>query len=222
MQQSFVYKSIAIPYQMNYLPLIFTTGRLWMKRHFAVFIAIICAAFILGGCPAKSAVVQTSGSEPPKAQQNAAAQNAAPSDLNKKTSSSDSTSLKAQRPAKEEVETSLMKRENQFADLRFDYNKYSLKPKARAKLGKIAAWLKMNKNFVIRIEGHCDERGSAEYNLALGEKRAAVAMHYLIKLGISKERISIISYGKDKPLNPDHNEKAWARNRRDHFVAIYQ
>jgi len=68
------------------------------------------------------------------------------------------------------------------------------------------------------IEGHCDERGSAEYNLALGQKRADAAMQYLVSLGISANRISTISFGKEKPVDPGSNESAWAKNRRAHFV----
>jgi peptidoglycan-associated lipoprotein len=68
------------------------------------------------------------------------------------------------------------------------------------------------------MEGHCDERGTVEYNLALGERRANQAKNYLVSLGISSARISTISYGKEKPLDPGHNEEAWAKNRRAHTV----
>ncbi len=71
----------------------------------------------------------------------------------------------------------------------------------------------------IRIEGHCDERGSDEYNLALGERRAQAAMNYLATLGVPASRMSTISYGEEKPLDPGHNEEAWAKNRRAEFVA---
>ena len=72
----------------------------------------------------------------------------------------------------------------------------------------------------IQIEGHCDERGTAEYNLALGERRSNSAKKYLISLGVPEGRISTISYGKEKPLDPGHNEEAWAKNRRDHFIIL--
>jgi len=75
-----------------------------------------------------------------------------------------------------------------------------------------------NKNVTVLIEGNCDERGTVEYNLALGEKRAQSAMKFLVDLGVDKARIKTISYGKEKPLEPGHNEEAWAKNRRDHFV----
>jgi peptidoglycan-associated lipoprotein len=78
--------------------------------------------------------------------------------------------------------------------------------------------LKKNKSWVITIEGHCDERGTAEYNLALGERRAVSARTYLVSLGIPVERVRTVSYGKEFPFDPAHNEAAWAKNRRDHFV----
>jgi len=70
------------------------------------------------------------------------------------------------------------------------------------------------------VEGHCDERGTNEYNLALGERRANAAKRYLLSLGISSDRISSISYGEEKPLDPGHNEEAWAKNRRGHFIIL--
>jgi peptidoglycan-associated lipoprotein len=105
-----------------------------------------------------------------------------------------------------------------FEDIHFDYDKYYLKPEARESLKKNAAWLAKNKNYTIVIEGNCDERGTVEYNLALGERRAAEAMKYFVELGIDKKRIKTISYGKERPLDPEHNEEAWAKNRRDHFI----
>jgi len=75
-----------------------------------------------------------------------------------------------------------------------------------------------NPNFDILIEGHCDERGTEEYNLALGEKRALAARDYIVGFGIAKDRISVISYGEERPADPRHNEEAWAKNRRAHFV----
>lgn len=87
-------------------------------------------------------------------------------------------------------------------------------------LNKIAERLKKNESYTIKIEGNCDERGTTEYNLALGNRRANAAMNYLVNLGIKKERIKTVSYGKEKPLDPGHDEAAWAKNRRDHFVVI--
>jgi len=99
----------------------------------------------------------------------------------------------------------------------FDFDKSDLKPAARSTLDKKAGWLRTNSGFKLRIEGNCDERGTAEYNLALGERRAKSAAKYLTALGISADRISTVSYGEEKPADPGHNEAAWSKNRRDEF-----
>jgi Outer membrane protein and related peptidoglycan-associated (lipo)proteins len=91
-------------------------------------------------------------------------------------------------------------------------------PEARETLKQHADKLTQNKNYNVLIEGHCDERGTTEYNLALGERRAKEAMKYFVELGIDGKRIKTISYGKERPLDPGNNEEAWAKNRRDHFV----
>lgn len=102
----------------------------------------------------------------------------------------------------------------------FDFDKSDLKPPARAVLTKKGEWLRANPQFSLRIEGHCDDRGSDAYNLALGERRAAAAEKFLKELGISADRVSIMSYGEEKPADPGHNEEAWAKNRRDEFKLL--
>ena len=109
-------------------------------------------------------------------------------------------------------------KELQIPDVFFDYDKYNLKPLAQATLKDGApAYLKY-RDYKLVVEGHCDERGTAEYNLALGEKRAMEAAKFLADLGIEKDRIKTISYGKEMPLDKASNEDAWAKNRRAHFV----
>ena len=103
-------------------------------------------------------------------------------------------------------------------NVHFDYDKSNLKPEAQATLKAAApAWLKY-RNYKLVVEGHCDERGTIEYNLALGERRATEAAKFLVDLGIEKERIKTISYGKEMPLDKTSNEDAWRRNRRAQFV----
>ena len=102
----------------------------------------------------------------------------------------------------------------------FDFDKYFIRQDAKKVLNQNAQLLKDNPQVNIRIEGNCDERGTVEYNLALGEKRARSAMDYLVNLGVEPSRISIISYGKEKPLYPGSNEEAWSKNRRDDFVIV--
>jgi peptidoglycan-associated lipoprotein len=96
----------------------------------------------------------------------------------------------------------------------FDFDHSDLKPEARATLERQAAWLKKYPDVRIQVEGHCDERGTREYNLALGERRANAAKNYLVALGISSSRLSTISYGKERPAVLGSNEAAWAQNRR--------
>ena len=107
----------------------------------------------------------------------------------------------------------------ELKDALFDYDKYDIRPDARAALDSIAAWLNKNKNINVLIEGHCDERGTNEYNLALGEKRANAAKEYLSARGIAAKRINTISYGEEKPLCTEQNEDCYQKNRRAHFVA---
>lgn len=96
----------------------------------------------------------------------------------------------------------------------FDFDKYNLKAEARAVLEKQAAWLNKYRVVTINVEGHCDERGTREYNLALGERRANSVKDYLVALGVSADRIRTISYGKERPVALGSNEDAWRQNRR--------
>ena len=100
----------------------------------------------------------------------------------------------------------------------FAFDSAALSPMAQDILKRKAAWLNDNPGEMTLIEGHCDERGTPEYNLALGERRAESARAYLIDLGIASSRLSTISYGEERPLDPASNEEAWAKNRRAQFV----
>lgn len=104
----------------------------------------------------------------------------------------------------------------------FDFDSSLLRDQGREILVRNAGKILDNIKGSIQIEGHCDERGSAEYNLALGERRARSAMNYLVTLGVPEDRLSIISYGKEKPLDLGHDEDAWAKNRRDQFVSLLE
>ncbi len=113
-------------------------------------------------------------------------------------------------------------KESQFKTVYFDFDKFNLRPDAKAALDHNFGLLKSHTDVIIKIEGHCDERGTVEYNLSLGEKRARSAQDYLVGLGIKPSRVTIISYGKERPVDPRHNEDAWAKNRRDEFRIISQ
>jgi peptidoglycan-associated lipoprotein len=103
-------------------------------------------------------------------------------------------------------------------DIHFDFDKYDIRPGDAKILDANATWLKSNSALVL-IEGHCDERGTNEYNLALGERRAKATMNYLVSQGVQAGRITIISYGEERPLCTERNEACWARNRRAHFLS---
>jgi peptidoglycan-associated lipoprotein len=104
-------------------------------------------------------------------------------------------------------------------DIHFDFDKYNIRPGDAETLKKDYDWFTANTGRV-KIEGYCDERGTVEYNLVLGQKRADSTKSYMTKLGVDGNRIETISYGKERPLDPGHNEVAWAKNRRAHFAPI--
>ena len=110
------------------------------------------------------------------------------------------------------------KEQTAFEDIYFVFDKSTIEPEAREILKRLAGLLGSNKNYSLVVEGHCDERGTVEYNLALGQRRADAAMKYLVDLGLDKESIKTITYGKERPLDPGHDEEAWAKNRRAHFL----
>ncbi len=100
----------------------------------------------------------------------------------------------------------------------FDFDKSDLKPEARRTIERWAAWLRQYPNVTVTVEGHCDERGTREYNIGLGERRAAAAKNYLVAQGIAANRVATISYGKERPAVVGSNEAAWSQNRRDVMV----
>jgi peptidoglycan-associated lipoprotein len=108
--------------------------------------------------------------------------------------------------------------ESPLNDIRFDYDSAALTSGARMELESHARWLRRFRSVTVLVEGHCDERGTVEYNLALGERRAMGAYNYLLSLGVAGDQLKTISYGKEFPLDPGHTDGAWARNRRCHFV----
>jgi len=113
-------------------------------------------------------------------------------------------------------------REFQNQHIYFDFDKYDLRPDARAVLDRKVGFLNSNASVRVQIEGHCDERGTNAYNMALGERRANAAKQYLSTAGISAGRLTTMSYGEERPADPGHNEAAWAKNRCDQFVVTGQ
>ncbi len=131
-------------------------------------------------------------------------------------SNTDTSSLKQLQEGKPPVTPA----SSPLKDIFFDFDRADLRPDARDTLRANADWLKSNQSARIEIEGHCDERGTNEYNLALGAKRAQTAKDYLVSLGISGERLSTISYGEEIPVCTEHEESCWRQNRRARFVII--
>lgn len=120
----------------------------------------------------------------------------------------------------EEARRKVMAAQNRFLndDIHFEFDSSNLLPEAQEILRWKAAWLQKNQNAQVTIEGHCDERGTSEYNLALGDRRANSAKSYLMDLGIYGSRLNTISYGEERPADYGSNEEAWAKNRRAHFT----
>jgi peptidoglycan-associated lipoprotein len=168
-----------------------------MKKYFILFLSAFLVTLLLGCAAKKKEPVQPSK---PKAEEK--------------------VKPEEPKPEEEEVITGEEELKESLQNIYFDFDRYFLRPDAKETLTKNAEYLKANPSVKTKIEGHCDERGTVEYNLALGEKRARSAMEYLINLGIDPKGISIISYGKERPVDPGHNEEAWAKNRRDEFVII--
>ena len=184
-----------------------------------VFVVLICSLTIFTGCAEKKSVV-TSGSA--QEQQVAPAPTPAqiPTDTTKQ---SDSTAAPTDTPNIKETaneQSSLMEAtaKSPISDINFDYDSSGIRPDARAILKTNADYLLKHKTSSVVVEGHCDERGTAEYNMALGQKRAQETKKYLINLGIQESIIKTVSYGEERPLDPNNNEEAWDKNRRAHFV----
>jgi peptidoglycan-associated lipoprotein len=104
-------------------------------------------------------------------------------------------------------------------DIYFDYDQSAVRDDSKKLLNENVDWLRKNSAAKVTIEGHCDERGSSEYNLALGERRARATRDYLVAAGIDAKRIGTISFGKERPFAPGHDESAWQQNRRAHFIS---
>jgi len=106
-----------------------------------------------------------------------------------------------------------------LGDVFFDFDSSALSAESQDQLRQNAAWIRQNAGKTVTIEGHCDERGTDEYNIALGDRRATSAKEYLVTLGVGGNRLKTVSFGEERPFDPGHNEDSWAKNRRAHFLA---
>ena len=185
------------------------------KKRFIIFtILILCIGLMITGCPKKTVV-----KEEPSVKKEEAAKVEAERAAKGREAEAAKKELEKSLVAKKEpgiegevFESSLLK------DIYFDFDKYDIRPGDMAILKGNAELLKKYHKVKIQIEGHCDERGTNEYNLALGERRANSTRNYLLSIGVSPERISIISYGEERPLDSGHTEDAWTKNRRAHTI----
>ena len=204
-----------------------------VRKSLSIIILILCFGLILVGCPKKTIVKEEPSVK--RAEELAAEKEKATKlEAVRAAKEKELTRIKeeAAKKAKEkEFEKSLVAKKEPgiegvvlesklLKDIYFDFDKYDIRPGDAEILKANAALLMRQPTVKIQIEGHCDERGTTEYNLALGERRANSAKKYLISLGMSPDRISTISYGKEKPLDPGHHEEAWAKNRRGHCIIL--
>ena len=191
-----------------------------VKKSISIIIFSICIGLILMGCPKKTVMKdEPSVKKEETAAAKAEAERIAKEREAKLSEEATKKDLEKGLVAKKEpgiegvvFESSLLK------DIHFEFDKYDIRHGDVAILKENAEILKKYPKVKIQVEGHCDERGTNEYNLALGERRANSTKNYLISLGVSSERISSISYGEEKPLDPGHSEEAWAKNRRAHTI----
>lgn len=213
-----------------------------VRKSLVVFIFVLCFGLIVSGCT-KKAVVKEEPSAQKAVESAAEKEKAAKLEAERKEREArerearekELAKLKEEAKKKEqeqkEFEKSLVAQKTPGIEgevfetkmlkrIHFDFDKYNIRPDDAEILKQNVAVLKRFPTVKIQIEGHCDEKGTNEYNLALGERRASSAKKYLISLGIDEKRISTISYGEERPLDPGHNEGAWAKNRRAEFIVL--
>lgn len=187
-----------------------------MKKNLTWIGLFIILAFSLSmfvGCAEKKAVVKE-GVTSDQAAKDAAAKAEADRLAREKAEREAAERLARENAAKVEAAATV----DVLKDIFFDFDKSSIRPDARETLKANADYILKNKVAGVTIEGNCDERGTAEYNMALGQRRAQEAKKYLVNLGVKGSAIKTISYGKERPIDQGHDEEAWAKNRRDHFV----
>jgi peptidoglycan-associated lipoprotein len=200
------------------------------KSYIVSVIFILCIGLILMGCPKKTVVKDepSAKAEAAKIEAERVAKAKESEAKEKEVKEKEAVRLKEEQ-AKKEFERSLVAKRTPGIEgevfessllkpIFFDFDKYDIRPADTEILKGNSALLKKFPNVKIQIEGHCDERGTDEYNLALGERRANSTKKYLTSLGIKADRVSTISYGEEKVLDPGHNEEAWTKNRRAHFL----
>lgn len=187
---------------------------LGMNKVFIVltFAMILVSFTLLTGCQKKA--VKPEAPPPPAAEKQ-------PEAMAKPKEPEKITEQKVEAVASKDVEAAYAEgKEGMFADILFDYDKYDVKDSYKDEMLKVSAHMTKDSSAILSVEGHCDERGTNEYNLALGDRRAKAVKDYLVSLGVPSSRIETISYGEEKPVCSQQTEDCWAKNRRAHFVLL--
>jgi peptidoglycan-associated lipoprotein len=192
-------------------------GRKIMKRtiRFVYTLIICCAVFCFLGCPKQTLAPVTPEVPKPQPQIKIEMPKEQPDMKMETPESKQGAATTIGKGALDQVRVDFEK-----TDILFEYDSFDLTAQAKKVLAEKAGFLNSHSTIKVRIEGNCDERGTQEYNLALGERRAKAAQDYLVFLGIDIERLSTVSYGEEKPVDGGHNEAAWVKNRRDHFTIL--
>jgi peptidoglycan-associated lipoprotein len=199
------------------------------KSYIVSVIFILCIGLVLMGCPKKTVVKDEPSARAEAAKMEAERVAKEKEKEAKEKEAKEKEAARLEEQAKKEFERSLVAKRTPGIEgvvfessllkpIFFDFDKYDIRLADAEILKGNSALLKKFPNMKIQIEGHCDERGTNEYNLALGERRANSTKKYLTSLGITADRVSTISYGEEKPMDPTHNEEAWTKNRRANFL----
>lgn len=189
-----------------------------MKRVVLALLSLACATLVAGGCAKQELVKKDDQLAAAPAAAKPAKELPRPEQTVQQTPGTQQTAAQQAKVDAAKQTSGTEQNQSSLERIYFAFDSNALSDEARSTLKKSAELLKKNKALTVRIEGNCDERGSDEYNLALGEKRAIAARQYLMTLGTPADRLTVLSYGKEKPADPGHSEAAWAKNRRDEFV----
>jgi len=202
-----------------------------VKKSLSLLILILCLGLIMAGCPKKTVMKDEPSVAKSEEARRLEAERAQKEAKEREIAKMKEEEAKRALEKEKEFEKSLVAKRTPgiegevfesslLKDIHFDFDKYDIRPGDAEILKGNAALLTRYPKMKIQVEGHCDERGTVEYNLSLGERRANSIKKYLISLGLGGDRVSAISYGEERPLDPGHNEEAWAKNRRGHTIIL--
>jgi peptidoglycan-associated lipoprotein len=186
----------------------------YSKRKWTLLVLALAAIVVIGGCKKKQAPAAPPEAAAPASPKPEATLSVSPDTVTAPTAAPVEAPPHAEAPSPTEADLF----QQNVKDIYFDYDKYDLRSGDQAIVAADAAFLSAHPSMKFTIEGHCDERGSTDYNLALGDNRANSARDALIKAGVHADQIKTISYGKEKPFCAEHSEECWQQNRRDHLV----